>query len=149
MHKNHIVRAVRVLFLLVLVQVVDRVRRHARLPVPAVVLAVDAVHVLLLRNAPVAGAPGRGRGGRVQQTHRAPVGRAAVARVLRRRQRRRGPGVRRVLLRRVHVHLGPGAAVLGARPWPGRLPGRRHGGRQTDHARQPRAGHARGSHHQP
>lgn len=57
--------------------------------------------------------------------------------------------MRRVLLRPVHVHLGSGIVVLGARARLGRISGRRHCGRQTDHARQHRARHAGWSHHQP
>lgn len=74
MHQNHILHVVRVLFLLVLVQELDGVRRDARLPVSAFILAVDAVHVLFLRDTPVASAARHRHGGRVRQTHRTPVG---------------------------------------------------------------------------
>lgn len=135
MHQNHIVRTVGVLFLLVLVQELDGVRRDAGLPVPAVVLGVDAVHVLFLRVTPVASAARHSRGGRVQQAHRTAVGRTASARVLCRRQRRCGVGLCRVLLRPLHVHLGPRAVVCRPRTRLGRIFGRCHCGRQTDHAR--------------
>lgn len=76
------------------------------------------------------------------------MGRVTAARVLRRRQRGSGAGVRRVLLCTVHVPERSGTVVLRARTGPGRLFGRRHRGRQTDHARQPRVRHAGRPRHQ-
>lgn len=55
-----------VLFFLVLAEEFNGVRRDPGIFVSTVVLPVDAVHVLFLRVAPVAGAARHSRGGRVQ-----------------------------------------------------------------------------------